>query len=187
MKNIVVEGARGLGKSSVTRYLREKTTNSTLINFTGFNEGGVDGKIKVIEYYNAWFSFFSRLHGGDYLFIHDRFFFSEMVYSKLYKDYDFSSTYLDYTKRLPYLFEDLQIVLLWTDDMVELGRRLVRDKEHLFGEVMEDVTQSLLQQSTYMKLLKELQDEKIRNVKVHLIWVDGKTVEQIGDEILALD
>lgn len=186
MENIVVEGARGLGKSSITRYLRDKTTNSTLINYTGFNEKGEHGKAKVSNYYKNWKDFFWQSQGWGFTFIHDRYFFSEFVYSKLYKDYDFESEYLKLVKAIPQTYDKLDLFVLWTDSVEELERNLNRDKVQLFGEVSESTKESLKQQISYLNMAIELKSRNIPNLKVHIINVARKSVEQIGDEILRL-
>lgn len=186
MKNLIVEGARGLGKSSITRYLRDKTTNSTLINFTGFNETGDEGKAKVTNYYKEWTKFFRILREGDYTFIHDRYFFSEVVYSEYYKDYSFIEEYLHILDSIPQTYGQFDLIILWTDDKFELQRNLTRDKAELFGREEESVKASLMQQLGYLKLASDLRQMKIPNVRVHTINVAGKAIEVIGDEILSL-
>lgn len=185
MKNIVIEGARGTGKSTVARYARENTTNSTLVNFTGFNEQGQEGLNKVATYYSNWFSFFGKMRGGDFLFIHDRFYFSEMVYSKLYKDYDFTVTYDFLNQVVPTFFDEIQLVfLVGTEE--SMRRNLVREKAQLFGNVEESVEESMKQHHEYAALCYDLAGKNIPGLTIHRIQVDGKTVKEIGDEILAL-
>lgn len=186
MRNLIVEGARGLGKSSITRFLREHTTNSTLINFTGFNESGEEGADKVTNYYQKWSEFFNSLRAEDITFIHDRYFFSEMVYSSLYKSYNFRPYYDLFVRRIPMTFDNVTLVVLWSNSYEELERNLTRDKAQLFGEVEESVVESLEQQLIYLQLTAELKVKNIPNLTVKILNVKGKTIEQIGHEILAL-
>lgn len=191
MKNVVVEGARGLGKTSITRYLRDKTTNSTLINYTGFNESGEEGCDKIVNYYSKWSEFFNSLRVEDMTFIHDRYFFSEMVYSSLYKSYNFRPFYDMFVHQIPLTFDELTVVFLYTTRPDELLRNLHRDKAQLFGKVNEDVTESLAQQLRYLQLAKELKatiqyKDQYSKMQVVSIDVGGKSVEEVGEEILAL-
>jgi deoxyguanosine kinase len=186
MKNLIFEGARGLGKSEISRYIRQKTTNSTLINFTGFNEGGQEGLNKVLAYYKAWETFFFTCKWSDALFIHDRYYFSEMVYSELYKDYDFKRYYYQLIKQFEHTFDQAEIVFLWTSRQEDLERNLKRDKAELFGNVGDDVSKSLTQQLFYLVLENELITMKIPNLTVHIVDVAGKTIEEIGEEVLKL-
>ena len=191
MKNIVFEGARGTGKSTVARYVRDNTTNSTLINFTGFNEKGQEGLQKIASYYSNWYKFFHNFKGADLIFVHDRFYFSEMVYSKLYKDYDFSNTYYFLNKAMPAFFDDIQLVFL-VASRDTLKMNLDREKVRLFGDVQESVEQSMKQQAEYYMLLEKYMESderpavKIPGFSIEVIDVNGKTIKEIGDEILAL-
>lgn len=186
MKNVIIEGARGLGKSTIARWLRENTTNSTLINFTGFNEKGEEGLHKVTTYYNRWNSMFKSMRGEDFLFIHDRYFFSEFVYSKIYKDYSFDPIFYNYMQAFPRLFDEVVLVVLWTDDSKELARNLNRDKVQLFGREIENVDKSLIQQVGYLKMANDLKNMKVPNLKIHVLDVTGKSIDEIGKEILSL-
>jgi deoxyguanosine kinase len=190
LKNIIIEGARGVGKSSVTKILREKTTNSTLINFTGFNEDGMEGLIKVNEYYAHWMSFFKSLKesGQDMTFIHDRFYLSEMVYSLLYKKYSFEVSYNTLNSMIEESFDDVVLVLLTLDDRNIKKRLKSRDKEKLFGKEEESARQSMIQQSMYLNLLSgPFSDECYpKNLKIHYVDTVGKTPEKIAEEILSL-
>jgi deoxyguanosine kinase len=187
MINLVLEGARGLGKSSVAKWLRENTTNSTLINFTGFNEKGNDGLRKVVSYYNGFENMFRgmKVIGHDYTFIHDRYFFSEMVYSKLYKDYNFTPHYYSKAESIHHVYNYMPVIFFYSTNIKELERNLTRDKVQLFGEVSESVNDSLIQQVAYLKMAKELENMRIPNVDVLVLDVSGKSIEEIGKEILA--
>lgn len=182
MKNIIVEGARGTGKSTVTKILRENILNSTLINFTGFNEGGDDGFRKTLKYYNSWFNFFHGLKETDMIFIHDRFYFSEMVYSFLYKDYNFEEDYQIFNHRIKNNFDEVHLILLVTDSEELLYNRLNRNKKLLFGRVNENVTESLKQQYLYKHFLDRI--PKITGIKYHVIEVGDLTPEEISQKII---
>lgn len=182
MKNVIIEGARGTGKSTVARILRDKVLNSTLINFTGFNEGGEEGLEKVIRYYDAWFEFFWRIQDMDVTFIHDRYYFSEMVYSKLYKDYDFTRAFQTFNSHLENTFDDFHIILLVTDDREKLMSRLSRDKEKLFGRVTEDANNSFTQQDLYFHYMRELYTHT--RIEYSSIVVDNLTPEEVAELII---
>lgn len=151
----VVEGARGGGKSLLARRLRDRVNYSTLINFTGFPDKGAAGHKKVADYYNAFIDLLAELRGKDYNFICDRMFFSEMVYSRLYKDYDFRVTYNMLADELARNVDRLDIFYLTVNDSAVLEQRLVRDKVP-FATAVENVEQSLRQQEAYDQLFFEL-------------------------------
>nr|MDH3154359.1 hypothetical protein [Bacillus licheniformis] len=88
---IILEGARGTGKSSVAYKLRRRLKHSTLINPTGFHEDGDKGLAKISNYYEGIFDLLYKWKArvSDNTTILDRFFPTEMVFSSLYKEYDF--------------------------------------------------------------------------------------------------
>ena len=184
MINIVLEGARGTGKSTVAKLLREKTTNSTLINHTGFDADGQEGLSLTTLYYKAWQSFFLRMRGTDSIFIHDRYFFSEFIYSRLYKEYEFP---VDFKSVIEEFYDKMALVVL-VADAETYEKRLTREKIQLFGRVTESKTESLFQQIQYLKLVRDLDELKnpIWNLKIHIISVNTKTPEEVAEEILAL-
>lgn len=182
MKNIIIEGPRGTGKSTVTKILRENILNSTLINCTGFNEQGEEGIRKTMKYYNSWFNFFKDLKGTDMTFVHDRFYFSEMIYSTLYKDYNFEEEFQILNRRLKHSFDDVYLILLVINDAELLHNRLIRNKEALFGWVDENVTESFKQQYLYSHYLDRI--PKNTGIKYHVIEVDDLTPEEVSQKII---
>jgi deoxyguanosine kinase len=187
VKNIIVEGARGLGKTSITKYIREHTTNSTLINFTGFNEGGEEGLNKVKKYYAFWERFFedNKDNNSEFLFIHDRYYFSEMVYSSLYKDYDFRPHFDYLVDNIPEHFDEVTLVVLYGGAQ-DISRNLNRDKVELFGKVDESLQNSLIQQLEYLKMAKRLDERNIPNLTVKVLDCTGKSIQEIGNEIIEM-
>lgn len=150
----IVEGTRGVGKTTVARLLRNRIEGSTLINLTGFKADGEEGFRKIRRYYLALSGYLYALKktGEDYTIIFDRTFFSEMVYSPLYKSYDFEEFYVHLCNELIDTVDKLEIYFLTLYDREELARRLVRDKVGLFDSVEESVDQSLSQQRGYKDL-----------------------------------
>lgn len=150
----IIEGPRGVGKTTVARLLRNRIEGSTLINLTGFKADGEEGFKKIKRYYIALQGYLDALKksGEDYTIIFDRTFFSEMVYSPLYKSYDFKEFYDHLCRELIENVDKLEIYFLTLYDREEMARRLVRDKVGLFDSVEESVDQSLSQQRGYKDL-----------------------------------
>lgn len=189
MRNIVIEGARGTGKSSITKYLRENTVNSTLINFTGFNVSGVEGLKMVVDYYTAWFGFFRNLRDaeGEMTFIHDRFFFSERVYANLYKDYanEFNYYYESFLNLSASTFDLLDVYFLVPTNYKQLERNLEREKV-LFHNVEESVKKSQEQTDAYSDVFQEIIKLDRPKIRVTIVPLGDKSVEEIGDDILRM-
>lgn len=187
MDVIVFEGARGAGKSTVARSIRDSIAWSTLINPTGFQEDGEEGLLKIERYYKAWESFLEKMSDvKNQTVIFDRFFFSEMVYSPLYKNYDFYEMYNKMCKALIRHADTVQIYFLTVEDKTVLYERLKRDKVELFGYVEESVEQTLLQQALYKKLFDRFMDQYVSEPNLDLFRIDTSilTPDEIKQMIL---
>lgn len=182
----IVEGARGTGKSTIAFKLRQRIPETTLINFTGFHTDGEDGLDKVSKYYYRWMNFLYSMRFHDSKFVFDRFYFSEAVYTPLYKEYDFNNSYRILNEMLFALTEDVEINIffLTIHDKEELKQRLIRDKVP-FGKAEESVEQTLIQQDMYSKLFNELKN-KNNNLNIYTINTSYMTNDEVYDEIIKL-
>ncbi|WP_143261053.1 hypothetical protein [Bacillus paralicheniformis] len=182
---IILEGARGSGKSSVAYKLRQRMKHSTLINPTGFHEDGHEGLAKISNYYEGIFDLLYKWKArmSDYTTIMDRFFPTEMVFSSLYKEYDFYQKFKNLCKLLPTLDDDIYIFFFTVSDKEVLKERLNRDKIP-FGKAEESIEESLKQQDAYYKYINELKGnidwDVARGVK--LIEIDTAYMDQ--DEVI---
>ena len=183
---LICEGARGTGKSTVVNKMRQLIPETTLVNPTGFHTDGGKGLEKIEHYYDAWFDLMYFLKGHNSSMVFDRFYFSEMVFSKLYKEYDFKPAYIDYSHMLEELVKrgvNINIFFLTINDKKELKNRLTRDKVP-FGKAEESVKETLQQQKEYKELFDKLRDDSILNI--HYIDTSGKTTDEVYEEILQL-
>jgi deoxyguanosine kinase len=186
---IILEGARGLGKSTLSFKLRQKLKHSTLINFTGFHDDGEKGLHKISNYYIEWFTLFRKFYAclDDYTIICDRFFPSEMVFSSLYKKYNFEDKYKLYCKLLPTIADEIILFHFTINDENELAQRLIRDKVP-FGKVEESVAETLKQQEEYKKQIDLLNAIVKWNydklVKVIEIDTTGKSIDELLKELM---
>lgn len=183
----IIEGTRGSGKSTVARKMRDKIPEMTLINFTGFHDDGYEGMKKVYRYYINWIS---TLHGfckEDIKLICDRFFFSEQVYSQLYKDYDFTERFNFLSKELFVLSQiglDVDIVFLKVEDEEILQQRLMRDKVP-FGKAQENAKESLRQQEGYESVFNDFYMKYVGNgtIRLHTIITDNLSPEEVEAKV----
>lgn len=184
MRLVVLEGSRGVGKTTLARAIRDKIPEITLVNPTGFHLDGVEGFSKISEYYHNWFSFLDSMYEHDSIMVFDRFFFSEMVYSKLYKDYDFSNQFDYLARNLHKVAEKIDVIFLTIGDEDELSERLVRDKVP-FGKAKESVDETLRQQERYSKVFDEFSkiSDYRDNINFNTIDTTGKTTGELEQEI----
>ncbi|EWH19968.1 hypothetical protein [Bacillus haynesii] len=181
---IILEGARGAGKSSVAYKLRQRLKHSTLINPTGFHEDGDEGLAKISNYYEGIFDLLYKWKArvSDYTTILDRFFPTEMVFSSLYKEYDFHQKFKSLCKLLPTLDDDIYIFFFTVSNKDTLKERLNRDKIQ-FGQVEESVEESLKQQDAYFKYINKLKEyaDFLNWKNLKLIEIDTAHMDQ--DEV----
>lgn len=190
IKAVILEGPRATGKSTVARRLREEIWGSTWINPTGFSDDGHDGLVKIGAYYKGFFDMFrsmKRNHQelGDVTFIFDRFFFSEMVYSQLYKTYDFEPHYKQFCKELLEVFDEVEIHYLRHSEEHELISRINRDKVDLFDAIPENVQEIMKQQAKYDEVLFAFEKEHAGQPKLSMFHIDtsDKTIDEVVEII----
>lgn len=187
MEITILEGARGTGKSTLAFKLRQKIPETTLINFTGFHTDGEDGLCKVSDYYKSWMKLFYDLRYHESNFVFDRFYFSESIFSKLYKSYDFENEFYELSDLLYDLSDygvKINIFNLTINDTEELRHRLMRDKVP-FGKAKESVEESLKQQELYDSMFENFNHYySDTNLNTHTIDTSGKTNDNVYDEIV---
>lgn len=182
-KVIIVEGAQGVGKTSVTRLLREKMTYTVLISLTGTPDKTPSGEKKVyIEHYSV-LQMIDQCKHSDLNFVLDRSFITEKVYCKLnYTEYDFSSSnaLMEYLNHLGEDYDVYYVTLVANANTLE--QRLHRDKPQHANVIFNHMT-SLNQQNEYLNIAKHIMDE-YPSIKVRCIDSVSKTPEQIAQEII---
>jgi thymidylate kinase len=180
-KVIFLEGHRLAGKSTIARHLRNKINYSTLINATGFPDKGETGFLKIQGYYRRWTDFLTSFAGSNILYLFDRYMFSEVVYSRLYKDYNFAPTFYRYLKELV-AEVDVEIIFFELTDEEELIKRSMRDKVK-FAEVKDDLYEVSRQRDGYRALRDEINTSDIP-VTVHSYVVNGKSSKEVAEDVM---
>lgn len=183
-KLIIIEGPRGVFKSTVTRLLRDRIEGSTLINLTGFKENGQQGYLKIWNYYENVMRMIEGLQ-DDYTLIFDRHFFSEMVYSRLYKSYDFTKAYVLLIQRLLNAAEEIEVYYFTIKDVHVLNERLNRKKLNLFDSVPENVEETMKQQVGYDWVMStfERMTEGLEHVTYRKLDTTNRQPEELADMI----
>lgn len=183
-KLLIIEGHRLTGKSTICRYLRNNINYSTLINPTGFPDKGEKGFRKIAAYYERWIEFISKFKHDDVLFIFDRFMFSEVVYSRLYKDYVFDSTF---NLLLRWLDRNAKIELFMLEltDENELINRAKREKTS-FVNVKDDLEELSKQREQYLRLYEEIQNMKLHNLTLHKLCINGYESKEVAKKIMEM-
>lgn len=188
--NIILEGARGLGKSTITRRLRSNKMHRILTNHTGMNGDSPTVKQAMDTYYNEYLNYLSTVKDLDFTMIHDRFFISEMVMSKLYKTtYDFDEEGLNLARRMSNELEDTKIIFIVNYNEEELYQNLNANdrigKANLFEDdkIKDDVSNTLKQQEMYDSVIRKIESEELKNITVYRVNAEGKSIDILVDEI----
>lgn len=186
MHIIILEGARGTGKSTLAKSIREKISEITLINATGFHLNGEEGLKKISKYYETWMNHLWSMKDQDCTLVFDRFFFSEMVFSKLYKDYDFTEKSESLLFDLCTLPAEIDLIFFKIGDEEQLKERLLRDKVP-FGKAEESISETIKQQSTYDNIMSNIDYEYSHTTfRLHTVDTTNKTTEQVQEEVFKI-
>lgn len=183
MRIVILEGSRGVGKSTLGRVIREKIPEITLVNPVGFHLDGNEGFDKVVKYYLAWNNMISSLSNHNSTFVFDRYFFTERVFSELYKSYDFKDVYETLLDDLSDI-ADVDVIFLTCNNSDVLKERLTRDKVP-FANVVESTVETFKQQNLYKDIMSDMQ-EKYSNPKLHVVDTTNKTPKDIEEEVFKI-
>lgn len=188
MKNtvVIVEGAQGTGKSTISTILREQMPYTNLLRLSGTKDKTVTGRKKV---YNARISELDMIRnsrGCDINFILDRSHISEAVYCSLgYKDYTFEEE----SKNLNSLLDDLTnyydiYVLILTAYPHDFSFRLRRDKPE-FLNLQFNTQNSINQQEAYLREMERL-ERTYPAINCYEIPTSGRDPYDIAYDILSV-
>jgi deoxyadenosine/deoxycytidine kinase len=181
---LIVEGAQGVGKTTITRMLREKMPYTVLMSLTGVEDISETGKIKVFREHNTILDTIKHCANCDINFILDRSFITEDVYCLLgYKEYSFDYEYIDLLLKLSMLISsyDTKLVLLLASKE-EFEKRLKRNKAQ-YSKVNFSVEHSVEQQTMYLKSFGAIQNVYPK-IKMEGLITDNVTPEKICEQIM---
>ena len=163
-KLIIVEGAIGSGKSSLSRLLRENMKHTTLLSLSSI---GNNTDFNYFSYHSTILNLALELRGNNQNIILERSFISNRVYSIIgHNDYSFEKEFRILSKKLKSLelFYDVTVVLLCASKN-DFKNRL--EKRNKFELVEHNVEEALKQQRNYMIVLDELRNDGINCVIIN--------------------
>ncbi len=182
---LFLEGSIGVGKSTVTKALREVLPSVTLLDLTGCPDKSDNGKNKTYKYHSKVLQLMEETSNLDMNYVVSRSYMSESVYADRLnlKPYSFECEARCLRYELEYLtnFYNIYFIqLVATKEQLE--ERLKRDK---FEYVEHSVNNSLMQQEAYREEMRLLAKE-CKSVNVLGVPNDDiqKTVDTIKDLIL---
>lgn len=165
-KLIVVEGAQGAGKTTVTDYLRHALSYTNLYRLSGTSDSSKEGKKKSTEMYYDLLEYIKKMENKSINLLFDRTFFTEENYCRLgKKDYTFTDVYNNLLEEFSKLDFDIYYITLYLKDIEQYKTRLDRKEKATFKYSKFDVENSIKQQEEYLKMAKEIK-EKYPTIKV---------------------
>lgn len=165
-KLIVIEGAQGAGKTTITDYIRYSLSCTNLYRLSGTRDSSPTGIEKSISMYEILLDYIKKLENTSVNLLFDRTFFTEEVYCRLgKKQYSFTEEYNKLLERFSKLDFDIYYVTLYLDDESKYAERLERSGKAVYESSKFGVENSITQQKEYLKMSKEI-EKKYPKIKV---------------------
>ena len=181
-KLIVVEGAQGAGKTTITDFLRYSLSYTNLYRLSGTSDSTITGLKKATDMYNTLLDYIEKLENSSINLVFDRTFFTEENYCRLgKKEYSFTEVYDNLLERFSKLDFDIYYITLYLEDESIYNERLERSGKATFAASKFGVENSINQQKMYLKMAEEIK-EKYPNIKVINIRTDRPS-EEVRAEI----
>ena len=183
-KLIVVEGAQGAGKTTVTDFLRNSLKYTNLYRLSGTADGSPAGKQKAEEMYRDLLEYTKKMENKSINLLFDRTFFSEENYCRLgKKEYSFSDVYEDLLKQFSKLDFEIYYITLYLKDEKQYEKRLKREGKAIPSYAKFKIENSIEQQRVYLEMADEI-EKQYSNIKVVRIPTDQeyeKTQSQLRE------
>lgn len=165
-KLIVVEGAQGAGKTTVTDYIRHSLKYTNLYRLCGTSDSTVAGKKKAEDMYVDLLEYMEKMENRSINLLFDRTFFTEENYCRLgKKEYKFTDVYDKLLDRFSRLDFEIYYITLYLEDEKQFAKRLDRKGKAVPSYAKFESDNSVAQQKEYLKMADEIK-EKYPNIKV---------------------
>lgn len=165
-KLIVVEGAQGAGKTTVTDFIRYSLSYTNLYRLCGTSDTTKEGKKKAEDMYIDLLEYIKKMENKSINLLFDRTFFTEENYCRLgKKDYTFTDVYEKLLEDFSKLDFDIYYITLYLKDTKKYSSRLDRKDKAKFKNSEFNVENSINQQRVYLEMAEEIK-EKYPNIKV---------------------
>ena len=183
-KLIVVEGAQGCGKTTITDFLRYSVPYTNLYRLCGTSDKSPSGLDKSIKMYDNLLKYLKGLENTSINLVFDRTFFTEENYCRLgYKEYSFTEEYNKLLDEFSMLDFDIYYITLYLNDTSVFKERLNREGKATIDYAKFDISKSINQQNTYLEMANEIK-EKYENIHVVNVATD-RDFEEVKKDIIA--
>ena len=186
-KIIIVEGPQGVGKTTLTNWLREKILFTNLYRLTGHSDAAKTGYEKSLKMYDALMKYIEDTEETGVNLLFDRTFTTEKVYCDLgIRDYNIDEIYHKYLKKMNKLNYDVYFINLYLKDEKNFLERIKREKKTHHSSKFS-FENSKRQQEMYIKMFEVIK-KKYPNIKCFNVAMDDydEGYEEIR-QILGID
>lgn len=181
-KLIVVEGAQGAGKTTITDYLRYSLSYTNLYRLSGTADSSETGLVKAKEMYETLLDYIKKLENLSINLVFDRTFFTEENYCRLGKKaYSFTEVYNELLEKFSKLDFDIYYITLYLENEDLYKERLSRDGKATFETSKFGVENSINQQRVYLEMAEEIK-QKCPNIKVINIKSD-RPLDEVKQDV----
>lgn len=184
-KIIIVEGAQGTGKTTITDFIRHSVPYTNLYRLNGTADSSPKGKEKSIKMYTNLVEYMRTLENLEINLLFDRTFFTEEVYCRLgFKEYSFTDVYEKLLDKVSKLDFDIYYITLYLSDEDEFERRLIREGKADVKYAHFKKESSIEQQRAYLQLASEI---SAKYPNIHVVNVDNmQALDDTKAQILEL-
>lgn len=181
-KIIVVEGAQGAGKTTITDYLRNAVKHTNLYRLSGISDSTKTGLEKSKKMYEDLNDYIKKMENLNINLLFDRTFFSEENYCRLgFKEYSFTEVYNQLLENFSKLDFDIYYITLYLKDESLFEERLKRNGKVEPSYAKFSAQSSINQQREYLKMADEI-NKKYKNINVYNLE-NSKCLEDIQNEL----
>ena len=181
-KIIVVEGPQGVGKTTITDFIRNTLPYTNLYRLNGTSDSSPTGFEKSKKMYMGLIEYIKTLENANINLLFDRTFFTEEIYCRLgFKEYSYTSLFNELLTKLCSLDFEFYYITLYLSDENQYEERLKRDGKANVKYAKFSLENSIIQQKAYL----ELADEVKKNYpKINVYKIDAsKSLIKVEDEI----
>lgn len=181
-KLIVVEGAQGAGKTTITDFLRYSLSYTNLYRLCGTSDSTPTGKKKAEDMYIDLIEYMKKMENKSINLVFDRTFFTEENYCRLgKKQYSFTDVYDKLLEDFSKLDFEIYYITLYLSNESLYNERLNREGKAAFQGSKFEAENSINQQRLYLKMAEEIK-ERYPNINVVNIAND-RDLDEIKQEI----
>lgn len=176
-KLIIIEGAQGAGKTTITDYIRHSLKYTNLYRLCGISDSTIEGKKKTTDMYIDLLEYMKKMENKNINLLFDRTFFSEENYCRLgKKDYSFTDVYEKLLDSFSKLDFEIFYITLYLEDESQFEKRLDRKGKAVPDYAKFATENSIKQQREYLNMANEIK-EKYPNINVINIKNDRELEE----------